>query len=192
MQIFAAIVLGVLSWSFSEYCIHRWMGHDRRFAGNFFEAEHTAHHSKGNYFSPIWKKVASAFTVLLIMVGPAIWVAGLTLGTSYVLGFVGFYLYYEWYHHREHVSAGIGPVARYLRKHHFHHHFHNPRSNHGVTSPLWDIVFRTYEAPSTIRVPSKLKMDWLCDPQTGDVWEYLKEDYSLRKPKSRSRSSEAS
>ena len=183
MQFFIAILLGIFSWSLTEYCVHRWLGHDKRFSGNMFEAEHTAHHARGNYFSATWKKVVSAGGVVAVIIGPAILIAGVPLGISYVLGFVGFYLYYEWYHHREHVSAGYGPLARYLRKHHFHHHFHNPRCNHGVTSPLWDIVFRTYDKPGVIRVPPKLQMQWLCDPETEDVWEHLKGDYSLRKRK---------
>ncbi len=51
-----AALAGALTWSFMEYCIHRWLGHDRRFIKNPFGSEHTAHHSQGDYFAPTWKK----------------------------------------------------------------------------------------------------------------------------------------
>jgi hypothetical protein len=38
-----------------------------------------------------------------------------------------------------------------------------------VTSPVWDVVFRTYQKVTTITVPPKLAMAWLVDPATGDV-----------------------
>ena len=51
-----AIVLGALTWTLLEYCAHRWLGHVHR--RNAFGAEHTRHHSQGDYFAPPWKKVA--------------------------------------------------------------------------------------------------------------------------------------
>ena len=50
-------LLGALTWSFLEYCIHRWLGHDRRFRKNVFAREHIRHHIEGNYFAPTWKKL---------------------------------------------------------------------------------------------------------------------------------------
>ncbi len=60
ISVVIALFLGALTWSFSEYCIHRWLGH--RFTKNFFGKEHVAHHSKGNYFASSWKKLTAAVT----------------------------------------------------------------------------------------------------------------------------------
>ena len=60
------------------------------------------------------------------------------------------------------------------------HHFVDARFNHGVTSPLWDVVFGTYRAPGVIPVPVKLKMQWLTDPQTGEVHAPFSAWYTLR------------
>ena len=57
-----ALVLGVFSWTFLEYVVHRWLGHDSRFRPNFFASEHTRHHSQGNYFAPAVKKIVTAPT----------------------------------------------------------------------------------------------------------------------------------
>jgi sterol desaturase/sphingolipid hydroxylase (fatty acid hydroxylase superfamily) len=99
----------------------------------------------------------------------------------FAVGFVGMYVAYEVVHRRLHTHRGVGAVGRYLRRHHFHHHFGNPRLNHGVTSPIWDVVFGTFQAPGVITVPEKLAMDWLVDPQTGDVHEDLATLWRLRR-----------
>lgn len=183
MSIVIAALLGVLGWSLAEYCIHRWLGHDKRFIRNIFGKEHTAHHSRGNYFAPSWKKAIAAAFGAAILIGPALAVAETANAIAFVTGFVGFYLTYEILHRLEHVWQGVGPYARWARRHHFHHHFHAPDKNHGVTSPIWDWVFGTYTRPDVIRVPEKLQMQWLCDPDTGDVWPHLRASYQLRRRK---------
>ena len=70
--------------------------------------------------------------------------------------------------------------SRYLRRHHFHHHFVDGRKNHGVTTPIWDFVFGTYEQPTKIRVPAKLCMPWLRDPATGGIRAEHAATYELR------------
>ncbi len=174
-----AFVVGAIGWTLSEYCVHRWLGH--KFTKNIFGREHVAHHSRGNYFAPSWKKALAALAALAVLIGPAYLVAGLYVGGAFVLGFVGMYIGYEVLHRLEHVHEGIGWYGRWARRHHFYHHFHDPNMNHGVTSPVWDIVFRTYVKPEVIRVPEKLKMRWLCDPATGDVHEPLRGSYELRR-----------
>lgn len=175
--------LGVATWSLLEYCIHRWLGHDRRFRGNIFGQEHTRHHSQGDYFAPTWKKLAAAVIALALLGTPAYLIAG-TAGLWYSIGLIGFYGFYELLHRREHTHRGIGPYGRWARRHHFFHHFVDPRSNHGVTSPVWDWVFGTYKAPTVIPVPEKLKMVWLTD-ETGDVWNELTPFYRLRRVRAR-------
>ena len=175
-----AAACGVLSWTLLEYLIHRWMGHDRRFRRTPFGVEHVRHHIEGNYFAPTWKKGIAAALFVAVRVGPAIAVAGVACGAVYVVGLVGCYGIYEWLHRREHTHAGVGPYGRWVRRHHFHHHFADGRKNHGVTSPLWDLAFGTYAKPGMIRVPKKLCMAWLLDPETGEVRAEHVATYELR------------
>ena len=177
----AAILCGVLTWTLLEYMIHRWMGHDRRFRRTPFGVEHVRHHSEGAYFAPTWKKLAIAAVVGPLLCGPAIAIAGVGPGVAYVAGLLGFYGLYELQHRRDHTHAGIGPYGRWARKHHFHHHFVDPRTNHGVTSPVWDVVFRTYRAPGLITVPPRLCMVWLVEPSTGTIRAEHAETYRLGK-----------
>ncbi len=174
-----AMILGAFTWTLLEYLIHRWLGHDRRFRKNLFAVEHRRHHAEGNYFAATWKKVVFAISVAGVLSVPAFAIAG-TAGLAYVAGLVGFYAAYEILHRREHTCAGIGAYGRWARRHHFHHHFVDGRTNHGVTSPLWDLVFGTYEQPTVIPVPRKLCMSWLVDPATGNVLPALAAVYRMR------------
>lgn len=164
-----ALFFGALTWTFSEYVIHRWLGHDQRFRPNLFAKEHIRHHIEGGYFAPAWKKGLAAVVITALLSGPAVFLLGWTTGFAYVGGFVGFYLFYEILHSREHTHPGLGAYGRWARGHHFYHHFTDARFNHGVTSPIWDHVFRTHRAPGTIRVPERLCMVWLKDEETGDI-----------------------
>lgn len=176
----AAALAGVFLWSIAEYALHRVLGHDARTMPNAFGTEHTRHHSEGDYFAPTWKKaLVAAFAVPLLGALAALLV-GPWLGVGFALAFVSTYGAYEWLHRRMHTHRGIGAYGRFVRRHHFHHHFGNPRANHGVTSPLWDLAFGTFEASGRIRVPHKLCMSWLLDEESGEVAADLRSHYELR------------
>lgn len=177
LTVVGAAAVGALTWTFMEYCIHRWLGH--RWKRNLFGKEHTRHHAQGNYFAPTWKKGALAAVFLALTAPPAIWTTGWAFGAGWAVGLVGFYLYYEWLHRRAHTHPPRGRYSRWVRRHHFWHHFGDPKVNHGVTSPLWDMVFGTLREPGLIRVPRKLCMPWLMGPD-GQVPAALQADYALR------------
>jgi hypothetical protein len=107
---------------------------------------------------------------------------GMALGVSFTLGFLTAYIYYECVHYLLHVKGPRTRYGRMIRRHHFAHHWACPKYNHGVTSPFWDLVFRTYRSPGRIRVPRKQALAWLIDDATGEVPDHLADDYVLAKP----------
>lgn len=177
-----AVVGGAATWSFLEYVIHRWLGHDRRFRGNPFGVEHVRHHAEGDYFAPTIKKLGVAAIVAVAIGAPVVWLGG-AVGAAWIAGLLAFYGVYEAFHRREHTHPGIGRYGRWARAHHFHHHFVDPRSNHGVTSPLWDLAFGTYQRTAVIPVPRRLAMAWLVDDATGGVRAEHAHRYALRDDK---------
>jgi sterol desaturase/sphingolipid hydroxylase (fatty acid hydroxylase superfamily) len=169
--------LGIFTWSFAEYAIHNWVGHLGK-GRNEFSREHLAHHKDPHYFAPHWKKIGAALLVLSLMAPLAIALTSVAPGLCYSLSFVLTYFVYEVLHHRMHTAA---PQTRYFRamyKLHLYHHFGSPKTNHGVTSPIWDFVFRSYKTPGQIRVPEKDAMTWLRG-QDGEVKEQYRDDYVL-------------
>lgn len=59
-------------------------------------------------------------------------------------GFVTGYLVYDTTHFAVHHFRMPTAWGRYLKKRHARHHFLDPDSDYGVSSPLWDVVFRTF------------------------------------------------
>ncbi|MBI5517021.1 MAG: sterol desaturase family protein [Deltaproteobacteria bacterium] len=187
-MITVAFTAGALGWSFTEYALHRWVGHDPR-SKRAFAVEHRTHHAQRGYFTPTGTKALAAAPLL----GAGALGAGALLGApgvSFFAGFAAAYVGYEVLHRRLHTHGPRGPLGRFLRRHHFTHHFVGPQHNHGVTSPLWDKVFGTLRDPGVLRVPEKHAMDWLLDPATGEVREAYARDYVLHRrgaPRARER-----
>lgn len=156
-----SIILGGLFWTFMEYMLHRFLGHV--IPKNKFYIEHQKHHHLKDYFVSAWIKAISCLAFGAPVALISIFIAGPRIGGFFTTGFLSMYLYYEWYHRHLHVAPPKGFLSSLLRSHHFYHHFGNENLNHGVTSPIWDIVFRTYHPSKkiVISVPKKFKMDWL-------------------------------
>jgi len=180
-----ATLAGVVTWTFLEYVLHRFLGHDGRTQPNFFSREHTRHHGEGDYFAPAWKKGVAALAATAVIAPAAILLAGAAAGSAYTAGLIGMYLAYEWLHLRAHIHPGVGRYGRFLRRHHFSHHFTDPKRNHGVTTPIWDLVFGTYARVDRIRVPRRLAMVWLVDPATRELRDAWAGTYELVGPEVR-------
>lgn len=157
-----SLISGVLLWTLVEYFLHRFAGHEAK-RTNFFKTEHVQHHAKFNYFAPITKKVflLAVLFVLFSVLGSLIF--PLLNVLLFLLGFLGMACIYELTHFRYHSKHPVAKVFIVLRKHHFYHHFHNPKVNYGVTSRIWDRVFGTFTAVEKVNIPDKMLMGWLVE-----------------------------
>ena len=157
-----ALVSGIVAWTFTEYMLHRFLGHEHK-GNNFFKDEHTVHHARSNYFAPAWKKGILAALVSSVLVAFIALISTFNVAISFVSGFTSMYIFYETTHARFHRKAPVARAFIVMRKHHFYHHFHNPRVNHGVTTRFWDRVFGTYRDVESVSVPRKMMMNWLVE-----------------------------
>ncbi len=60
--------------------------------------------------------------------------------------FVGFgvgYLCYDMIHYSVHHLPMKGRMGQFLKAHHLRHHFQQSDRGYGVSSPFWDLIFRT-------------------------------------------------
>ena len=97
-------------------------------------------------------------------------------------GLIGMYYAYEVAHRRTHTHPPRGRYGRWARRSHMHHHFGAPMRNFGVTSPLWDRVFCTYDEPGVVTVPRRMAPEWLLD-DAGDVRVEYSGDYTVKGPR---------
>ena len=110
---------------------------------------------------------------------PLGWISvSFAFGLSVAIGWSAGYFYYEYVHAMAHLAAPTSRYQRWLRKHHFHHHFGHPMSNHGVTVAWWDRVFGTLEVPDRVRVPRRMAQPWMLD-EDGELRPEHADDYVL-------------
>jgi sterol desaturase/sphingolipid hydroxylase (fatty acid hydroxylase superfamily) len=153
---------GMFSWTFAEYALHNWVGHKMKGKVDFSK-EHLAHHRDLAYFTPTLKKILLASAVAPIVGAFVALPLGLGVAIPFTVGFIAMYTVYEWLHRRIHTHAPLNAYGRWARRHHLYHHHGNPKLNHGVTSPIWDVVFGTLHRPEVVRVPRRKQETWMTD-----------------------------
>jgi sterol desaturase/sphingolipid hydroxylase (fatty acid hydroxylase superfamily) len=178
-----AAVAGAVAWTLAEYLLHRFAGHWPK--GKIaFSREHLAHHAQPTYFTPTAKKAQTAAAITAIVAVPVIAIFGAGPGAAAIAGFLTAYVGYELTHRLIHVRRPLGAYGRMIRRHHLHHHFAAPKKNHGVTSPIWDLVFASYERPARVRVPARHALVWMVDGD-GELLPAYATDYELRRARAR-------
>lgn len=171
-------MFGIVFWTLLEYIIHRFLGHQNK-ATHIIRLEHKRHHAEWNYFAPWHKKLMAAlffFTITTLLCN--IFFA-LSYAISFSFGLSIMYIIYEAAHKFYHIQE---PKIRYglkMRKHHFYHHFTNPKFNHGVTTAFWDRIFGTYRKTDVVQVPKNMAMRWLFNKQQIVKYKYMPH-FSLR------------
>jgi sterol desaturase/sphingolipid hydroxylase (fatty acid hydroxylase superfamily) len=131
---------GWLTWTFTEYCQHRFHSHavaTRHQNGLITLHQYHHHHPTDIKISPLLRMTLFTLSVLFICL--AIRLNNyFTLFAGYFLGFTG-YTFMHWFLHIK-VSARIFPV---LHRFHIHHHCKYPDHCFGVSVPWWDQLFKT-------------------------------------------------
>jgi sterol desaturase/sphingolipid hydroxylase (fatty acid hydroxylase superfamily) len=155
MRVLSLILAGAVWWTLLEYLLHRFAFHKK---GPFFGKRHLAHHAnlaKKRLAVAPWQSMAGGAVIHWLVLWPLLG-AG-TTGIFFV-GFLGGYAAYEWIHYASHYRVPKTAVGRYLRAYHLAHHHRSPDARFGVTSPFWDVVFRTYAAVPKGRAPVRVPM----------------------------------
>jgi 4-hydroxysphinganine ceramide fatty acyl 2-hydroxylase len=145
LNVIALFFAGVLIWTLLEYVIHRRIFHyepKSAIGKQFHFIVHGVHHDYPNdakrlVMPPVISiPLAIVFYVLFAFLfgksAPAVW-AGLVAG----------YVCYDSIHYAIHHFSMKSGLLNRLKQHHLRHHFHDDASGFGVSSPLWDYVFRT-------------------------------------------------
>ncbi len=174
----AAAIAGAASWTAVEYGLHRGAMHEMRGKG-LASVEHLSHHADVTYFSPASKKLASAAVTTAVTYPIAVAVVGRRRATAYTAGMISTYFGYEIAHRRTHTHPPRGRYGRWARRNHLHHHFGAPMRNFGVTSPVWDRLFGTYDDPGVVTVPRRMAPVWMLD-DTGEVHPEFADDYIVK------------
>jgi sterol desaturase/sphingolipid hydroxylase (fatty acid hydroxylase superfamily) len=175
-----AFAAGFALWTLAEYVLHRFAMHELHGKG-IMSREHLEHHVHSSWSFSVTHLLSWAG---MLLVGFAVWMPltwrafGALAGVTLAVGWAAGYFFYEYEHAMSHLRAPSGRYGTWLRRHHFHHHFGHPMSNHGVTTLVWDRVFGTYQVPDRVRVPRRLALPWLVD-EHGELHPEHTEHYVL-------------
>ena len=155
-QVTSSVLEGILifvgayfGWTLFEYLFHRFINHLDSFypeseaIKKFDYAIHGIHHEFPRDTQRLIMPPVPGTLIIVILLG-LFWLAMGKYVLVFMPGFLLGYLSYAFIHYATH--AWKPPKSRYLKalwRHHALHHYKHPDKAFGVSSPLWDYIFRT-------------------------------------------------
>lgn len=149
--ILGAFIIGLFLWTFAEYTLHRFLFHypaKTEKAQRIFFLFHGVHHAQPQDKSRLVMPFPVSIPLALVLYGLFHLVLSILLKAPHwvnpmTAGFMVGYLVYDLTHYATHHFPMRSGYARFLKRYHMEHHYKNPNTRYGVSSPLWDWVFRT-------------------------------------------------
>ncbi len=148
------LALGLFVWTLSEYLLHRFVFHFQARAPwqeRIIFLFHGIHHYQPNCKTRLVMPPIVSVPLSFVFYGAVYLVMGVALQAPQWIaptfsGLIAGYLAYDLAHYATHHLPLKGRYLKYLKKYHMLHHFKTPDARYGVSSPLWDFVFRTAPA----------------------------------------------
>jgi sterol desaturase/sphingolipid hydroxylase (fatty acid hydroxylase superfamily) len=145
------ILIGLFLWTISEYLLHRFLFHfkprtplQERLSFLFHGVHHAQPQEKSRLVMPIALSIPLAalfYFAFVLIIGRLLaspdWVG--PLFTGFLVG----YLVYDLTHYATHHFPMRSGYAKYIKRYHMQHHYKTPNARFGVSSPIWDYVFKT-------------------------------------------------
>ncbi|HNR02396.1 MAG TPA: sterol desaturase family protein [Anaerolineaceae bacterium] len=144
-------VIGLFLWTLAEYVLHRFLFHmpvKGEKAERIVFLFHGVHHAQPQIKTRLVMPPAVAIPLALVFYGifylffavilnSPQWVA--PVFSAFIIG----YLVYDLTHYATHHFPMRSGYARYIKRYHMQHHYKTPNARFGVSSPIWDVVFKT-------------------------------------------------
>ena len=137
---------GILFWTLTEYILHRFIFHfepKSSWGQRLHFIFHGVHHDYPNdamrlVMPPsVSIPLATGFYFLFQAVLPAAFVPG------FFAAFISGYLFYDISHYALHHATFKNAFWKKLKQHHMLHHYSDPAKGYGVSSALWDKIFKS-------------------------------------------------
>ena len=141
----ALFLLGILLWTLIEYLIHRYIFHyepKTRWGKQLHFVIHGVHHDYPNDARRLVMPPVISVPLAFLFFGLFFLIFG-SLAPAVFAGLVFGYLCYDMLHYATHHLAMKSGVWLWLKQYHLRHHFKDDHVGYGISSPLWDYVFRT-------------------------------------------------
>jgi sterol desaturase/sphingolipid hydroxylase (fatty acid hydroxylase superfamily) len=157
---------GLLAWTLLEYVMHRFVFHYEprtAWGRKVHFVIHGVHHDYPNDATRLVMPPVLSIPLGLGALGALYLSLGAPITPAIFIGITTGYIGYDTVHFMTHHRPMRGPLGRALKRYHMRHHFSETHSGYGVSSPLWDHVFRTHpshvEARAAKRKPHRKPSD---------------------------------
>ena len=137
---------GVGIWTLTEYWLHRLIFHwepDNALGRRMHFIIHGIHHDHPNDKLRLVMPPAVSIPLAALFFFAFTLIFGTPTAYPLFGGFIAGYLFYDYTHYYVHHVVPKADLGKRLREQHMRHHFQDHRFGYGVSSPLWDVVFRT-------------------------------------------------
>jgi len=147
-QCWLCFLFGALFWTFAEYFVHRFLFHVRTssyWPNTLHFLFHGCHHKfPMDDMRLVMPPVAAAPIALALVTAESLLLGSRALGLVAFAGTIVAYIFYDLFHYFCHFSdLGGLKILCVLKANHMQHHYVDHTSGYGISSPLWDFVFRT-------------------------------------------------
>lgn len=146
LEIVLLVAAGFALWTLSEYWLHRKIFHwdpDHPIGHRLHFIIHGVHHDHPNDRMRLVMPPGASIPLAALFFGLFWLIFGLPTALPLFAGFLIGYLMYDYTHYYLHHVVPRSKLGKRLREQHMRHHFQDHRYGFGVSSPLWDAVFRT-------------------------------------------------
>jgi dihydroceramide fatty acyl 2-hydroxylase len=137
---------GIGIWTLTEYWLHRLVFHwepDNGFGRRMHFIIHGIHHDHPNDKLRLVMPPAVSIPLAALFFAAFTLIFGTPAAYPLFAGLIAGYLAYDYMHYYVHHFVPKSELGKRLREQHMRHHFQDHRFGFGVSSPLWDAVFRT-------------------------------------------------
>jgi 4-hydroxysphinganine ceramide fatty acyl 2-hydroxylase len=145
VSISGLFLLGISLWTLLEYLIHRYVFHyepTTRLGKRLHYIIHGVHHDYPNDARRLVMPPSISVPLAFLFYGVFMLIFG-RLTPAVFAGLVFGYICYDMLHYATHHFPMKHGVWLWLKQYHLRHHYKDDRVGYGISSPLWDYVFRT-------------------------------------------------
>ncbi|MDX2129575.1 MAG: sterol desaturase family protein [Chloroherpetonaceae bacterium] len=138
-------ILGLFLWTIVEYTLHQFVFHyhpTSKIGKRLIWMFHGIHHDYPSDSLRLVMPPSVSLPLAILFFYFWKFIFGIYVDLFFA-GFIVGYLFYDIGHYAIHHFPMKGAYWGYIREYHMRHHFKSPERGFGVSSPLWDIVFRT-------------------------------------------------
>jgi sterol desaturase/sphingolipid hydroxylase (fatty acid hydroxylase superfamily) len=149
-------VVGFFVWTLTEYVLHRYVFHwvnETAWGKRIHFLLHGVHHDFPSDKDRLVMPLGFSIPLGTLFYIAFYFLLGTRLGEPFYAGMVLGYLFYDGSHYAIHHFKPSTRFGKYVKRHHMLHHHNDHGGGYGVSTPLWDVIFRSM--PSTKRAKNR-------------------------------------